>query len=176
MINQQYKAMNSKDAGLDHLNYATSLSTDLIGFNPKKLAQDGLIGMIKVAAQMQNLRRGHTSQGFVKRVQIDQTSEGYANFMADGRMKSIKHDAKQAEKELNKYESGKLSSPEEEAAHQKFLRQRFLDAGKVYSEGLLKPEQDTYLTAEWDEMVPFPTSKCPRTPPSPLIDIHADQL
>lgn len=160
MSDQQHKAMNSKDAQLDHLNYATSLSTNLIGFNPKDIAEYGLIAMIKVTAQMQNLRRGHTSQGFIKRVQIDQTSEGYANFMADGRMKLIAHDAEHAEEEVSKYESGKKSSPEE-AAHKKFLDQRVIDAKKVYSQDVLKPEQDTYLTAEWDEMVPFPTSKCP---------------
>ena len=157
--------MNGEKADLDHLNYATSLSTNLIGFNPKEIAEDGLIAMIKVTAQMQNLRRGHTSQGFVKRIQIDETPEGYANFMADGRIRMIKRDAENAKDEYERYNGGKNASAKtegtlDEEAHQKFLEQRVKDA-KVFDSKVLKPKQDTYLTAEWDEMVPFPTSTCP---------------
>ena len=35
--------------------------------------------MIKVLAQMKHLRRGHDTQGRLKKINIDQTYEGYAN-------------------------------------------------------------------------------------------------
>ena len=74
--------MNPKDereakrvSQLPHLNYATSLSTGLIDFNPKSIAIHALTAMIKVTAQMKDLRRSHTSQGLVKKIEIDQTYE-----------------------------------------------------------------------------------------------------
>jgi hypothetical protein len=32
-------------------------------------------------------------------------------------------------------------------------------AEQIYTDKLLKPETETFLTAEWDEMVPFPNSE-----------------
>jgi hypothetical protein len=29
----------------------------------------------------------------------------------------------------------------------------------IYTDKILRPATDTFLTAEWDEMVPFPNSK-----------------
>ena len=151
-------------ANLPHLNYTSSLSAGLIDFNPKDIAVHGLTTMIKVTAQLQNLRRGHTNQGLVKRISIDQTYEGYANFMADGRMNLIAHDAKDASAHLKRYQSGEKTKeeqklkPEKAKAYLEVLKQREVDAKNVFSTALLKPKQDTYLTAEWDEMVPFPTS------------------
>ena len=89
--------------------------------------------MIKVLAQMKNLRRGHDTQGTLKKINIDQTFEGYANFMAPDRMEKIR------------------SAVEEKADPQA--------GNRIFDEGILKPRTETYLTPEWDEMIPFPTSK-----------------
>ena len=88
--------------------------------------------MVKVIAQMRNPRRGHDAQGKLKKVRLDRYNEGYANFLAPMRMKKIEHLASTDEtyKEL-----------------------------KLYDNALLKPETVTYLTPEWDEMVPFPNSE-----------------
>ncbi|KAL8867169.1 MAG: hypothetical protein Q9174_005832, partial [Haloplaca sp. 1 TL-2023] len=144
-----------------HLNYVSSLSTPLIHFNPKDIALHGLVAMIKHVALLRDLRRGHTSQGQVKRIKIDQTYEGYANFMAPGRMEQIAYDAKHAGDVLEEFREGMDKSSDmsegDKAARLKWLEKRVEDARGVFSEGVLKPEVDTYLTAEWDEMVPFPT-------------------
>ena len=84
--------------------------------------------MIKVLAQTKNLRRGHHTQGKLKKISLDQSSEGYANFMAPMRVEEIRRKAK-----INRRED-------------------------IFNDGILKPQTDTYLTAEWDEMIPFPTS------------------
>ena len=152
-----------------HLNYVSSLSAGIIHFNPKDISLHSLTAMIKVVGQMKNLRRGHTSQGQIKRIQIDQTYEGYANFMAEERMQMIASDVKQAPSRLQHLRDNKksdMSAKDLEAfeANEKLLVQQIEDASKVFNTEILKPKADTYLTAEWDEMVPFPTSKpqpCP---------------
>lgn len=120
----------------DHLTYGSSLSQGFVHFNPKETAVLGLTAMIKVLAQMKNLRRGHDAQGRLKKIETDQTYEGYANFMAPMRMQKIRRDVEMAQETGNGGE----------------------DAAKVFDTGILKPSADTYLTPEWDEMVPFPTS------------------
>lgn len=87
--------------------------------------------MVKCVAQMRNVRRGHDAQGRLKSIQLDDSEEGYANFMAAGRVDSIAAQVQNL--------SGK-------------------DAAKVYTEDVLRPATETYLTAAWDEMVPFPTT------------------
>ncbi|KAL8785819.1 MAG: hypothetical protein Q9213_003126 [Squamulea squamosa] len=152
-----------------HLNYISSLSAGLVHFNPKDIALHGLTAMIKVVAQMKNLRRGHTSQGQLKKIPIDQTSEEYANFMAPGRMNMIASDVKMAEKRLELFDKAKKHTSfenEEEKkgyemarkAERDLLRRQFEDATKVFSKDILKPQAETYLSAERDEMVPFPTT------------------
>ena len=146
-----------------HLNYVSSLSGGIVHFNPKDISVHGLTAMIKAVAQMKNLRRGHTSQGHVKKIQIDQTYEGYANFMAEDRMQMIASDVNQAPSRLQYLRDNKksnMSAEESEAfeASEKLLKQQIQDASKVFSPKILKPKVDTYLTAEWDEMIPFPTS------------------
>lgn len=96
----------------------------------------GLTAMIKAVAQMKNLRRGHDTQGCLKRIKLDSSSEGYSNFMAPLRMKMVEADAEYARK------------------HSKVK-----EADKVFTPDILRPRTDTYLTPEWDEFVPFPTSK-----------------
>jgi hypothetical protein len=99
-----------------------------VQFNARKTAVLGLTAMIKVLAQTKNLRRGHDTQGKLKKISINKTSEGYANFMAPMRVEEIRSEAKtKGDQDL-------------------------------YNDKVLKPRTDTYLTAEWDEMIPFPTS------------------
>ncbi|KAL8990819.1 MAG: hypothetical protein Q9169_008029 [Polycauliona sp. 2 TL-2023] len=152
-----------------HLNYISSLSAGLVHFNPKDIALHGLTAMIKCAAQMKNLRRGHTSQGEIKKISIDQTYEGYANFMAPGRMQMIASDVKLAETRLDYLlthpeDTSKMTKEKKMESETKFKADKLLlerqieDAKDVFSEDILKPKADTYLTAEWDEMVPFPTT------------------
>ena len=77
----------------------------------------------------------------------------------------IAHDVKYAgdvlkrfREDMKKQGSYPDMSGEDKAAHLKFLEQRVKDAKNVFGKDVLKPEVDTYLTAEWGEMVPFPTS------------------
>jgi hypothetical protein len=92
-------------------------------FSPRRYAAIALTSMVKFVAQMKNVRRGHDAQGKLKRVRIDSTAEGYANYMAPMRVRWIR-----------KHDPNKV----------------------VFSDDILKPETDTYLTPTWDEMVPFP--------------------
>ena len=131
----------------DYLTYGSSLSQGFVHFNPKETAVLGLTAMIKVLAQTKNLRRGHDAQGILKRIRIDQTNEGYANFMAPMRIKKIAYDIEQAK-------SG-AQAPLSAAA----ATRRGKDLSKTFDPRVLKPSTETFLTAEWDEMVPFPTSK-----------------
>jgi hypothetical protein len=89
--------------------------------------------MMKIFAQMQNARCGHNVQGRVKKVRLDASAEGYTNYMAPMRIQAI-------------------------AQKVKLLDDNTLE-DEIYTSQLLKPEIDTYLTAEWNEMVPFPSSK-----------------
>ena len=98
---------------------------------------------------MKNLRRGRDTQGYLKRIDLDSSSEGYSNFMAPLRMQMIEADAKYARK-----------------------HSRVKEADNVWTPEILKPSTDTYLTPEWDEFVPFPTSK----QPSPSLQFVPDLL
>ncbi|KAL8725978.1 MAG: hypothetical protein Q9166_007012 [cf. Caloplaca sp. 2 TL-2023] len=167
-IYEAMKALNDSQlidtSNYCHLNYVSSLSSVIVNFNPKVIALHGLTAMIKVMAQMKNLRRGHTSQGHLKRIEIDQTYEGYANFMAPGRMDMIASDVKLAEARLKHFQNTPKKSKmteEEEATYEaqgKLLQQQVKDAANVFNKDILKPKADTYLSAEWDEMIPFPTT------------------
>ena len=100
-------------------------------YHPSNVALMALTSMVVFVAQMRNPRRGHDAQGRVKRVKLDSSAEGYSNFMAPMRVKRIAADAE------------KSTDPE---------------LKKIYTKEILKPATDTYLTAEWDEMIPFPTT------------------
>lgn len=82
---------------------------------------------------MRNPRRGHDAQGRLKKVRLDRFNEGYSEFLAPMRMRKIAH----------------------------LAEQKVAGYSDVYDKDLLKPATDTYLTPEWDEMVPFPNSKLP---------------
>ena len=119
----------------DYLQYRSSFTEKFASYQPKHVAVLGLAAMVTVLAQMRNLRRGHAAQGRLKRVHIDASYEGYANFMAPQRMKQIESDVRAARRGADAD-----------------------DAAAVFDTGVLKPSVDTYLTPEWDEMVPFPTT------------------
>ena len=126
--------------------------------------------MIKAFAQMRNLRRGHDTQGRLKKINIDETSEGYANFMAPLRIVEI-HDNVQKElcgtkeemlKKKTKEEMPKKKSKAEQEAEEAEAERAHEDAEKlkdILSSQVLQPQADMFLTPEWDEMVPFPNSK-----------------
>jgi hypothetical protein len=86
--------------------------------------------MIKFIAQMKNPRRGHDAQGKLKKIHLDPSPEGYSNFMAPGRVRWIKEQVERLP----------ADDPDRD----------------IFTEDILKPEADTYLTPTWDEMVPFP--------------------
>ncbi|KAK3679554.1 hypothetical protein LTR78_001115 [Recurvomyces mirabilis] len=112
------------------LAYRSSFVDKFDAFQPRRFAVLALTSMIAFVANMRNVRRGHDAQGKLKRINLDWTAEGYSNFMAPGRMDWI---AKQVEM---------LPADDKNK--------------NVYTENVLKPETDTYLTPSWDEMVPFP--------------------
>ncbi|KAF4339201.1 linoleate diol synthase [Fusarium beomiforme] len=99
-------------------------------FAPRRVAIISLTSMIKFVAQMKNPRRGHDAQGELKKINLDYTPEGYANYMAPGRVGWI-------EKQVEKLHNHNL-------------------ADEIFNHDVLRPETDTYLTPTWDEFVPFP--------------------
>lgn len=139
----------------DYLTYGSSLSQRFVHFNPKETAVLGLTAMIKVLAQMKNLRRGHDAQGRLKKIKIDESYEGYANFMAPLRMKKIAYDVEQAKEEARNAE--KMAEKAKMTIRE--AKKWADDLAKVFDTRILKPSTETFLTPEWDEMVPFPTSK-----------------
>ncbi|RFN54271.1 heme peroxidase [Fusarium flagelliforme] len=119
------------------LNYCSSFAEAFSEYHPKHVAATGLVTMVKVLAQLKNLRRGHDTQGVSKKINIDSSSVGYANYMAPMRLTEIELKLEQAKKD------SKLTEQQREA---------------IYPSGIRKPATATYLTTEWDEMVPFPTT------------------
>ncbi|KAK4208108.1 Psi-producing oxygenase A [Rhypophila decipiens] len=99
-------------------------------FSPRHFATVSLTSMIAFIAQMRNPRRGRDTQGKLKRIRLDKTPEGYANYMAPMRVAWIKEQA------------GLLKDEKK--------------ARMIYTDRILKPPSDTYLTPNWDEFVPFP--------------------
>ncbi|KAF4445770.1 heme peroxidase [Fusarium austroafricanum] len=121
----------------NELNYCSSFAEAFSEYHPKHVAATGLVTMIKVLAQLKNLRRGHDTQGVSKKVSIEQSSVGYANYMAPMRLKEIELKVNEAKKNKD------LTSEQLEA---------------IFPSEVRKPATATYLTPEWDEMVPFPTT------------------
>lgn len=116
--------------------------------------------MIKVLAQLKNLRRGHDTQGKLKRIKLDSSYEGFSNFMAPQRVKSIKAAVEQKTVEIETLlQELSHAHPEERLEKEKSLvNERSRLKGVYDSDRILKPATDTYLTPEWDEMVPFSTT------------------
>ncbi|KAI1112035.1 heme peroxidase [Nemania sp. NC0429] len=126
------EAIDAKeDIPFQSLSVHSSIPVDFTVYHPHHLSDHGLTAMIRLVAQMRNPRRGHDTQGIVKRVRLDYTSEGYANYMAPMRLSHIAT-------EVNAHKGSQFT--------------------KIYSDRILRPASDTYMTPTWDEMVPFPTT------------------
>jgi hypothetical protein len=116
----------------DFVGHKFGATDSFADYQPKHIADVGVTAMIKVFAQMKNARRGNDTQGRVKRVRLDASAEGYTNYMAPMRIQRIS-------KQVELLDDGK-------------------SAKEIYTHKLLKPETETFLTAQWDEMVPFPNT------------------
>lgn len=99
-------------------------------YQPKNLAALVLTSMIGFVARMRNARRGHDAQGHLKKINLGWTAEGYSNFMAPMRMDRIAETVKRLPPD----------DPDKD----------------IYTDKVLRPENDVYLTPSWDEMIPFP--------------------
>lgn len=88
-------------------------------YHPWRFAEIAHEAMVKFIAQMRNPRRGHDAQGRLKKITLESISEGYSVFTAPSAMDRI---AKQVE-----------HLPGKEGA-------------KIYTDDVLKPEIDTYMT------------------------------
>ncbi|KAK0616129.1 heme peroxidase-domain-containing protein [Bombardia bombarda] len=125
----------------EYLAYRSSFTEKFASYHPKDVAVLGLTAMVKLLAQMKNLRRGHDTQGRLKSIQLDASNETYSNFMAPERIRKIKHDVQQ------KIDGARDSKTAEDKWH-----------GVFNAKEIMHPETVTYLTPEWDEMIPFPTT------------------
>jgi hypothetical protein len=114
----------------DFLNHKSSVTEQFADYDPKRLSAMSVTGMIRTIAQMRNPRRGHDAQGHVKKVNLDDSSEGYSNYMAPMRVARISQQVDMIDGNTD----------------------------DIYSKKILRPATDTYLTAEWDEFVPFPNT------------------
>ncbi|KAH7141556.1 putative prostaglandin G/H synthase 2/cyclooxygenase 2, pgh2/cox2 [Dactylonectria estremocensis] len=121
--------VNSDEAEVQFLTSQLSIADKYGVFSPRRFATLSLTSMVKFIAQMKNPRRGHDAQGRLKRILLDSTLEGYANYMAPMRVDWIKEQVK---------------------------RLKDKEADKIFTDNILRPEADTYLTPTWDEFVPFP--------------------
>ncbi len=122
----------------DFLNHTSSVTEQYADYNPKQLAAMSVTAMIKTVAQMKNPRRGHEAQGRLKKVNIDSSAEGYSNFMAPMRISRISRQVEMIKEDADKMAKRKVDM--------------------IYNDKILRPATDTYLTAEWDEFVPFPNT------------------
>ncbi|KAK4201585.1 heme peroxidase [Triangularia verruculosa] len=142
-----------------YLAYQSSFTHQFASYHPKHVAPLGLVTMIKVLAQHKNLRRGHDTQGRVKRIKLDYSHETFSNFMAPQRVKHIQTAVEQkiarVEEQLEELPRGGCEGVSEK---RRSLAKEKAKLKEVYdSDRILKPATDTYMTPEWDEMVPFPT-------------------
>ncbi|KAK1777626.1 heme peroxidase-domain-containing protein [Copromyces sp. CBS 386.78] len=126
-----------------YLSYHTSFTERFTKYHPRHLAANSLTAMIKVLAQLKDLRRGHDTQGNLKKIALDSSYATYTNFMAPQRIRQINAKVREAMAEAKA--ANKLDKVEE-------LKKKYnLDR-------LRCPATDTYMTPEWDEMIPFPTT------------------
>jgi hypothetical protein len=118
----------------NYVNHKSSVTEQFADYNPKHLADMSVAAMIRTIAQMKSARRGHDTQGHLKKVNIDSSAEGYSNYMAPMRMQRVSSQFNQM-------------PPEAQNTYR-----------HTYNEEILRPATDTYLTTEWDEFTPFPNT------------------
>jgi len=149
------------------LDHKFSFTDRFADYHPKHVADLGVTAMIKIFAQMKNARRGHDTQGRLKRVRLDASSEGYTNYMAPMRIQRISKEVELLKRQEIERAEKAGGTPDLEQFE------------GVYTNRILRPATETFLTAEWDEMVPFPNSK-PSTSSFPskcvFMNSHTDRL
>jgi len=121
---------DDEHAVVEFLTLQLSIADKYSVFSPRRFTPLCQAQMIKFIALTRNTRRGPAAQGELKRVHLEPTSEGYANFMAPGRVQWIKEQVEDLEDKKK--------------------------ASKIYNDKIFRPGFDTYLTPTWDEYVPFP--------------------
>jgi len=125
------KAEEAKDKGkLEFLTLQLSIADKYAVFSPRRFTPLSQAQMIKFIALTRNTRRGPAAQGELKRVHLEPTLEGYANYMAPERVEWIKKQV------------GELGDRRK--------------ASRIFNDKVFRPGFDTYLTPAWDEYVPFP--------------------
>ncbi|KAF7545463.1 hypothetical protein G7Z17_g9144 [Cylindrodendrum hubeiense] len=145
---------HKEDDDADLLAYCSSFTEMFVNYHPKELARCSLTVMVRVLARMKDLRRGHDTQGKFRRVNIDAQYEGYSNYMAPMRMREISLKVKHG---LEVLEKNKPKSTDGTDALKKYMKEKER-LEEIFKAEKLKPATYTYLTPEWDEMIPFPTT------------------
>ena len=112
------------------LNHKLSVTEIFADYDPKYIAAMSVTVMIKVIAQMKNVRGGHGAQDRVKKVNLDRLTEGYSNCMALMRITRISRQTEMVKENTD----------------------------DIYNDKILRPATDTYPTAGGDEIVPFSNS------------------
>ncbi|KAK2025349.1 linoleate diol synthase [Colletotrichum zoysiae] len=115
---------------LESLTKKLSIADKYAVFGPSRFTPLSQAQMIKFIALTRNTRRGPAAQGKLKRVHLEATAEGYANYMAPQRVEWIKNQAHKMKD------------------HDK--------ASLIFNKKVFQPKLDLYMTPAWDEYVPFP--------------------
>ncbi|CCF37413.1 linoleate diol synthase [Colletotrichum higginsianum] len=124
-------AVEAQDTGrLKFLTLQLSIADKYAVFSPRDFIPLSQAQMIKFIALTRNTRRGPAAQGELKRVHLEATAEGYANYMAPERVEWIKE-------QVDKLEDQK-------------------EASRIFNDKIFVAGFDTFLTPSWDEYVPFP--------------------
>ena len=139
---------DNRDDEVQFLTSQLSIAGKLGVFQPRRFAVLALSEMVKFIAQMRNPRRGHDTQGTPKRIHLGWIAEGYSNFMAPKRMDRVAEQVRRLPE----------NDPKKE----------------VFTDAVLRPGTDTYLTPNWDEMVPFPMTWKIRFDGFGMSDYHSD--
>lgn len=128
--------------------HMSSFTTSFARYHPKNLASLSLTRMISVLATLKNLRRGHDTQGRLKSVRVGSAAETYVNYMAPARVQHIAHEV---EAKIAAIQADASKSEETKA-------EEIAEWRTVYTGDILCPETATFLSPEWDELLPFPTT------------------
>ncbi|WQF74989.1 Putative hem peroxidase superfamily, hem peroxidase, animal-type [Colletotrichum destructivum] len=124
-------AVEAQDTSrLKFLTLQLSIADKYAVFSPRDFIPLSQAQMIKFIALTRNTRRGPAAQGELKRVHLEATAEGYANYMAPERVEWIKEQVDKLEDQT--------------------------EASRIFNDKIFVAGFDTFLTPSWDEYVPFP--------------------
>ncbi|KAJ0165001.1 Linoleate 10R-lipoxygenase [Colletotrichum tanaceti] len=115
---------------LRFLTLQLSIADKYAVFSPRDFIPLAQAQMIKFIALTRNTRRGTAAQGELKRIHLEATAEGYANYMAPGRVERIREQVDQLEDRK--------------------------EASRIFNDKVFVAGFDAFLTPAWDEYVPFP--------------------